>query len=287
MSLRDSPFAACTFITPGQSFEKGLSDVCALGVQVADFGVGSHVAHEPLADVLANPKTRGRAFAKAAQEAGISLGQAVLVDFGPPTNTPDRIQRELINENLPRLLEFLVEARSTSLMVTAGPLHAGLSWEECFRLAVDGLSRYTMLSEKSGVHICLEPDVDSFMRNPSDVLALLEAVPGLRLTLDLSHFICRSVPQRDIERLFPYTHLLHVRQASPGMIVDHWDAGTIDFRRLIRNLEAVGFDGEYCVEYLGVKPTLDCGIDPFLENAKALADLRNILTTEQSLAFSS
>ena len=281
MQPRHSPFSACTFITPGQDLEKGLSDVRKLGVTIADFGVGDHVAHEPLAGILAAPRARGKVFAEVAANTGIQLSQALLVNFGPPTNAPEPEKRDIIDKNLPPLLEFLVEAGVSSLMVTAGPRHASLSWEECFQLAVDGLSRYARLSEGRGILVCLEPDVDSFLRNPTEALALLEAVSGIGLTLDLSHFICRSIAQSDVECLLPRTHLVHVRQASPGLIVDHWNTGTIDFTRLVHQLEAAHFNGEYCVEYLGVAPTLDRGIDPYEENARALESLREILNLER------
>lgn len=278
---RRSPFSACTFITPGQDLEKGLSDVSALGVRIADFGVGDHVAHEPLAGILAAPRERGKVFARAAANAGITLGQALLVNFGPPTNAVDPKQRALIDENLPSLLEFLVEAGATSVMVTAGPHHPSRTWEDSFALAVDGLSRYASISEGSGILACLEPDVDSFLRSPSEALALLDAVPGVGLTLDLSHFICRSIPQMEVDCLVPRAHLVHVRQASPGLIVDQWIGGTIDFTKLVRQLEAGNFGGDYCVEYLGVAPTLDRGIDPYEENARALVGMREIFETER------
>lgn len=276
VSDRFSPFSACTFISPGQSLEAGLDDVRRLGVEIADFGIGDHVAHIPLDEVLLSPKKMGRTFSQAAANAGVKLSQGLLLNFGPPTNDPSVGVRKMIDEKFPRVVEFLVEAGAASVMVTAGPAHEGLTWGECFCYAVDGLERYVRLSEGSGIKVCLEPDVDSFLRTPAEALRLLDAVPGLGLTLDLSHFVCRGIGQAAITVLVPRADLLHVRQASPGKIVDYWAAGSIDFEGLVRDLEAGGFAGEYCVEYLGVKPTLDMGIDPHEENAIALAGIRSI-----------
>lgn len=276
MTPRTAPFSACTFVKPGQSLEAGLSDVRALGVDTADFGLGNHVAHEPIDVVISNPVERGRAFAGAAKNTGLRLSQALLVNLGESTNHPDPAVRERINDDFPRLLEFLVEAGAESVMVTAGPRHPEAAWDDCFAWAVDGLSRYTRIAEDSGVKVCLEPDVDSFLRSPDEALRLLNAVPSLGLTLDLSHFICRSIPQSAVDCLLPRADLVHIRQASQGLIVDHWNEGSIDFPRLVQQLEFLGYQGEYCVEYLGVPPTLALGIDPHQENATTLQGMREI-----------
>ena len=78
----------------------------------------------------------------------------------------------------------------------------------------------------------------------------MRGVPGLRLTLDLSHFELQSVTLDRMLTLVPLAGHLHVRAAKPGAIQVRWRDNETDFAALVAGLRAVGYAGAYCVEYV-------------------------------------
>jgi len=84
---------------------------------------------------------------------------------------------------------------------------------------------------------------------PERALALVQAVPGLQLTLDSSHFVAGGIPVERVHPLIPYAGHFHARQAAPGHLQRAHDCGVLDFGDILRRLAGAGYDGYLCVEY--------------------------------------
>jgi sugar phosphate isomerase/epimerase len=80
------------------------------------------------------------------------------------------------------------------------------------------------------------------------VIALLEAVPGIKLTLDYSHFICLGYPQEEIDPLAPYAAHVHLRQARPGALQTKMEEGTLNFFALFGLLKKLNYKGYIAFE---------------------------------------
>ncbi|HVA06072.1 MAG TPA: hypothetical protein VNG12_04945, partial [Acidimicrobiales bacterium] len=89
----------------------------------------------------------------------------------------------------------------------------------------------------------------SIASTPQQVAKLLRSVPGLRLTLDYSHFVFQGIEPVEIDPLLRQSRVLQVRQAGPGMLQLPLEEGTIDFRRLFA-VSARLFEGTYSLEYV-------------------------------------
>jgi sugar phosphate isomerase/epimerase len=78
--------------------------------------------------------------------------------------------------------------------------------------------------------------------------ALVDAVPGLRLTVDTGHVAAWGEDPLDLLDLAGHVQL---RQAAPGLPQLHVDdeRGVVDFRAVLRRLDELGFDGLVSVEY--------------------------------------
>src|SRR5205807_6096464 len=100
-----------------------------------------------------------------------------------------------------------------------------------------------------GLKIRIEPHIESVTWRPELVLAMIEAVPGLTLTLDHSHFIFHALPYEQIAVMHPYGTHWHARQARPGRIQTGAADGQIDFARIVADLQTRGYDGVICLEY--------------------------------------
>ena len=101
-----------------------------------------------------------------------------------------------------------------------------------------------------GVQVRIEAHAGSIAPIPELVTRLCNDVPGLRLTLDLSHFELQSVTLDRMLTLVPLAGHLHVRGAKPGAIQVRWNDNETDLAALVAALRAVGYAGAYCVEYV-------------------------------------
>ena len=90
----------------------------------------------------------------------------------------------------------------------------------------------------------MEPWPGSVVGSNEAVLAMLEAVPGLRLTLDVGHVTAWG---GDPVELLPYAEHLQLRQAKPGATQAR--EGDVDFAAILEALEAQAYAGLLSVEY--------------------------------------
>ncbi|MER3404140.1 MAG: hypothetical protein C4289_02320 [Chloroflexota bacterium] len=94
-------------------------------------------------------------------------------------------------------------------------------------------------------------------------------MPGLRINHDPGQFACQGFEQESYEPLYAATAHIHMRQARPGALQEKLEQGTVDFRRVVRQLHAAGFDGVYATEYVHFAGSVDCAnVDVVTETVK-------------------
>jgi sugar phosphate isomerase/epimerase len=120
------------------------------------------------------------------------------------------------------------------------------SWDVC----VEELAWRVETAGALGVETRIEAHAGSIAAVPELAMRLCDDVPGLRLTLDLSHFELQSVTLDRMLTLVPLAGHLHVRAAKPGAIQIRWRDNETDFAALVTALRGVGYTGAYCVEYV-------------------------------------
>ncbi|MFN0152988.1 MAG: sugar phosphate isomerase/epimerase family protein [Gaiella sp.] len=123
------------------------------------------------------------------------------------------------------------------------------SWVRC----VDGLRRRVELAAGCGIELRVEAHAGAIAALPESALELVGAVPGLRLTLDVSHFELQSVAAPRWHPLAEHTGHVHVRAAKPGAIQVPWAQNETDFSSLLEVLRAAGYEGAFCIEYVPMR----------------------------------
>jgi sugar phosphate isomerase/epimerase len=130
----------------------------------------------------------------------------------------------------------------------------GVTWAEdpaaSWAVCVEELSWRVGEAAALGVEVRIEAHAGSIAPVPELAARLCEDVPGLRLTLDLSHFELQSVTLDRSLTLVPLAGHLHVRAAKPGAIQVRWKDNETDFAALVAALRTDGYVGAYCVEYV-------------------------------------
>ncbi len=130
----------------------------------------------------------------------------------------------------------------------------GVTWAEdpegAWSACVDELSWRVEAARSLGIELRVEPHAGSIAPIPELVARLCGDVPGLRLTLDLSHFDLQSVTSDRALTLAPLAGHLHVRAARPGAIQVRWRDNESGIAALVAALGVAGYEGLFCVEYV-------------------------------------
>lgn len=145
--------------------------------------------------------------------------------------------------DLDAVIRFCAAAKIPTAMLLPGVLAPGQSVDNAFETSANFLRHAVAAGHARGVQITVEPHVHSIIETPVAVLRLLDAVPGLKLALDHSHFVCLGYTQEAVEPLLPHAAHIHLRQARAGRLQERLPHGTINFRQLLSQLVELGYDG--------------------------------------------
>jgi sugar phosphate isomerase/epimerase len=151
--------------------------------------------------------------------------------------------------------EFAAAARvAAELGIRGLTILPGVSWagdeKTSWAVCVEELGWRVAEAAALGVELRIEAHAGSICALPELALRLCAEVPGLRLTLDASHFELQSVTLDRVLELAPLAGHLHVRAAKPGAIQIRWRDNETDFAAVVAALRHTGYRGAFCVEYV-------------------------------------
>lgn len=123
----------------------------------------------------------------------------------------------------------------------------GHTEEEAFQWVIDSIAQCLPQSEGYGIVLGLENHW-GLTRTPEGVLRILQALPSpwLGVTLDTGNFL--EEPYSALERLAPYTVLVHAKTYDGG---GEWYTLDLDYRRIGEILKKVNFSGYISLEFEG------------------------------------
>jgi sugar phosphate isomerase/epimerase len=227
--------------------------IAALGIAAIDLCVADGDRDVRAAEVEADPVGAAARDRRVCASAGLApvdvfchLGSSA---FDRPVNTPEPGLRAANRRRLRAYLAYAHEVGAAGLTISPGVAAPGDD-EGAFRRACDELGRYVGWATELGLRASVEPHLESVAASPSAARRLVGAVPGLRLTLDYSHFIAAGVQPEAVDPLIPLAGHVHARQAVPGRLQASGAEGTIPFDRVVRLLAAHGYRGAIALEYI-------------------------------------
>jgi len=129
----------------------------------------------------------------------------------------------------------------------------GISWADdpdgAWASCVEELGWRVERAGALGVEVRIEAHAGGIAALPEQAARLFNQVPGLRLTLDVSHFELQSIELDRVLPLVPHASHMHVRAAKSGAIQIPWRDNEIDFQVVLDALTVSGYEGAFCVEY--------------------------------------
>jgi sugar phosphate isomerase/epimerase len=204
-------------------------------------------------DLVADPAAIARVLRGALEEHGLR-SEDLFLAIGETVEEIAPNQRDAgLREQ--RRREFSAAAAiAAKLGIRGVTILPGVTWAEdpagSWELCVQELRWRVETAAALGVETRIEAHAGSIAPVPELTARLCDDVPGLRLTLDLSHFELQSVTLDRMLTLVPLAGHIHVRAARPGAIQVRWGDNETDFGALVEALRATGYDGAFCIEYV-------------------------------------
>jgi sugar phosphate isomerase/epimerase len=251
-------FVACsTLCFSREPLESALRHIAELEFDKIELAITEGGSHLKPSEVAENPEAAAHRLRH-----GPSLTPAALaLDFEEPDPAVYRKRFEA----LCRLAKPLTVA---VLTIPAAPLGTPFDDE------VKRLTGLAGLAMREGLVLAVETHSKTLTADPADAVALCEAVPGLGLTLDPSHFLQGG--HKDYDVVFPYVQNVHLRDTGkgPGEFQVRVGQGEIEYGRVVNLLERHGYDRALTISILDA---LDNPFDVEIEVRKLKLLLESLL----------
>ncbi|MFI1093879.1 sugar phosphate isomerase/epimerase family protein [Streptomyces sp. NPDC020917] len=244
--------------------------VRALGCEAVDIGFMTGRSH-------VRPETAHGAIdmtAGAVRERVESRGLAVADVFAIPAddfeslavNHPDPGRQAHAMEFFTDAVDFARAVGAPGLTTLPGVVFGQEPFEQALERSAAGLRRRVELAGAAGLTLSVEPHTGSLIDTPAATMRLLEAVPGLSLTLDYAHYIYGGMPQEAVDPLVAHARHLQCRSGRPGHLQTRVAEDAIDWARVVAAL-GEDYGGYLALEYVW-QEWLDCNtVDTVAESA--------------------
>lgn len=192
---------------------------------------------------------------------------------------PDSKAREDNFEMFKSFTQFCEKIGCPGITLSSGVKYEeeGYSFDEIYEIAKSELTRMVDYAGERGVDVRPEPHAESVMGTLETCLRMLEDVPGLRVSLDYSHFLPQGKTIEDVHALIPYAAHVHARQANRERVQCRYEDGILDFEAIVKELVRQNYSGNIALEYVCVNYRGCNDLDVITESMKLKRDLEGYL----------
>lgn len=272
-------------VTGHLSMEGALGVVSALGFETTEVGF----SHLQPALVAARPQAEADRLRRSLDRTSLEIIDlfpwfATSMTMPPfswrncSLNMPDGGVRHEVLRLFEAVVLLAVAVDCPGITVVAGPVHDEIGPERSFDVARMMLVEMVARAHQHGKRLSIEPGLRTVTDSPKSALAMVEAVPGLEITLDYSHFISGGHDPAEGDVLIPYTRRVDARQANRDRVQCRFEDGELDFPRIVRALQKAGFSGTISTEYVCVDYQGCNDLDVITETLKMKRYLEGLLT---------
>lgn len=143
-----------------------------------------------------------------------------------------------------KICRFAKQAMVTSITIPSSPLGTPFNTE------IERLRNLSALAVGEGLLLSIKTQIDRLTQDPDTAVELCQAVSGLGLTLDPSHYLCGPHQGRGYEQVFPYVYHVHLRDSRRDRFQIRVGQGEIEYGKLVGQLERFKYRRALCVEIL-------------------------------------
>lgn len=119
-----------------------------------------------------------------------------------------------------------------------------------FNTEIERLRRLQAIAAGEGILLSIATHADRLTQDPDTAVELCQAVPGLGLTLDPSHYIYGPHQGAGFDQVFPHVYHVHLRDTRRDRFQTRVGQGEIEYGRLVTQLARYDYRRALSVELL-------------------------------------
>ena len=221
-----------------------------------DVGLFEGRSHLQPSSEFRNVRKAARALGRKLTDRGLRPADVFLQtapDFASlAPNHPDPRHRAKARRLFQQTLEYTSECGGKHISALPGVLFPEERPAASFARCCEELAWRCAQARVAGITFSVEPHVGSIVPVPQDALRLVQATPGLTLTLDYTHFVRRGIAEAQVEPLIAHASHFHARGARKGRLQASVKQNTIDYARIAQLLKRVRYRGYIGIEYVWI-----------------------------------
>ena len=250
------PLATADFTFPLLPHDQALDLISMLGFEGVDIGLFEGRSHLQPSTQFRNLRKNARALGRRLSDRGLRPADVFLqtapefVSLTP--NHPDPRKRAKARQLFEQTLEYTSECGGKHVSALPGVLFQDEPRAASFGRCCEELAWRCEQARAAGITFSVEAHVGSIVPIPKEALRLVQATPGLTLTLDYTHFVRRGILEAEVEPLIAHASHFHARAARKGRLQTSFKQNTIDYARILKVMRDTGYRGYIGVEYVWI-----------------------------------
>ena len=227
--------ACSTLCFASQPLETALRRIAEMEFSKVEIALVENWAHLNPSEIVKDPAAALRKI-----RMGPSLSAAAFY-VGIAAEDPAEYRRQF--EAINKLAKMLTV---TCITIPTVPLGSDMAAE------IKRLRELCAVSNAEGITLCIENHVGRLAQEPAMAVALCQAVPGLGLTLDPSHYINGPHQNKEYGEVFPFVQHVHLRDTGtgPNQMQVQIGQGLIEYSRVMSQLERFKYNRCMSVEII-------------------------------------
>jgi sugar phosphate isomerase/epimerase len=245
--------ACADFTFPLLPHHQALQLISMLGLKGVDIGLFEDRSHLQPSSEFRNVRRAARRLKQKLDDNGLVAADLFLqlaLDYASRAlNHPrPQIQRQA-REAFLKTLDYAAGCGGRHITALPGVHFAEERRRDSLARAAEELAWRVEKARAYRIAFAIEPHIGSFADSPRRAAALVQAVPGLTLTLDYGHHYPRGFSEAQIERLIPHSSHFHARGTNKRSGSTSLADNTLDWKRILRVMEESKYQGWIELEY--------------------------------------
>ncbi len=250
--------------------EDALRNIRGLGFDFVDLLMMEGWAHINPSELVADPVSKARRVAEMLRENGLTA-IGINGNVSSPINSPDLEHQKQNWAELEALAIFAKDIGIPVVVLQPGHVDPDRGLGRSREASTEALREMVGIARKYNRILAIETHVNSVAEKYEDTLKMVDAIPGLKLAYDPSHFIMTEQKLADGEPLLNHTAHVHLRNAVVGNFQAAMDKGILDFDWVLAALKRHGYEGYVAIEYIDGREDYDI--------EEQIAKLKSIIET--------
>jgi sugar phosphate isomerase/epimerase len=154
------------------------------------------------------------------------------------------VEHDVETSTFAGLSKLAKSMKVTQITIPSSPLGTPFNTE------IDRLQEFLKIAGRGGIRLSVKTKTGHLTEDSHTAVSLCQAVRGLGLTLDPSHYICNPRQVGSYDQVFPYVYHVHLRDTMPNQLQVQTGLGEVDFSRLINQLRRQNYNRMLSVELI-------------------------------------